>query len=75
MDNLRRFPAPWSIHEDNGGFTVRDASGLFLLTVPHREDLHARSYQYAADHLSREEARKIAKAISRLPDLLRRPQY
>ncbi|MBC7623391.1 hypothetical protein FNL55_12320 [Tardiphaga sp. vice352] len=75
MDNLRRFPAPWTMAEDDGGFTVRDASGLFLLTVPHREDLHARRYQYAGDHLSREEARKIAKAISRLPELLRRPQY
>ena len=60
---------------DDGGFTVRDASGLFLLTAPHRKDLHARCYRYAAHHSSREEARKIAKVISRLPDLLRRPQY
>lgn len=75
MDDLRRFPAPWSMHEDDGGFTVRDASGFMVAGVPHREDLHTRNYQYARDHLSREEARKIAKAISRLPDLLRQPQY
>jgi hypothetical protein len=58
---------------DDHGFTVRDASWLFLVTVPHREDLHIRHYQYANNHLSRDEARRIAKAISRLPDLLRRP--
>jgi hypothetical protein len=43
--------------------------------VPHREDLHQRSYQYANDFLSREEARRIAEAISRLPELLKRPRY
>jgi hypothetical protein len=56
-------------------FRVYDASGFFILSVGHREDLHARSYQYAYEHLSRDEARRIAKAISRLPDLLRRPPY
>lgn len=48
---------------------------IFICLVMHREDLHARAFQYADSHLKREEARRIAKAISRLPDLLRRPQY
>ena len=74
MDNLRRFP-PWTMEECDHGFTVLDGSGLFLLTVPHREDLHVRGYQYAQQFLSRDESRRIAKAISRLPDLLRRPPY
>lgn len=39
----------------------------------HREDLHAWSYQYAGKYLWRDEARRIAKAISRLPELLKRP--
>ena len=30
---------------------------------------------YADNHVKREEARRIAKAISRLPELLRRPTY
>lgn len=75
MDNLRRFPAPWVMKEDGDSFRVFDANGLFICAVPHREDLHQRSYQYANDFLSREEARRIAKAISRLPELLKRPQY
>jgi hypothetical protein len=56
-------------------FRVYDASGFFILAVVHRQDLHARNYQYADEHLSKEEARRIAKAISRLPELMRRPPY
>jgi len=76
MDNLRRFPAPWTVQEgDDQCFRVYDASGYFICSVTHREDLHSRSFQYADNHLRREEARRIAKAISRLPELLRRPPY
>ena len=75
MDNMRRFPPPWALEEDEHGFKVRDASGFVLVAIPHRDDLHQRAYQYAENYLTRDEARRIAKAISRLPDLLRRPQY
>lgn len=75
MDNLRRFPAPWVMEEDEHGFRVKDASGFCVCAVTHRDDLHARRYQYAQNYLSRDEARRIAKAISRLPELLKRPQY
>jgi hypothetical protein len=76
MDNLRRFTPPWSVEEgDDQCFRIYDATGLFICSVTHREDLHARGFQYADNHLKREEARRIAKAFSRLPDLLRRPQY
>ena len=75
MDNLRRFPAPWVMEEDEHGFRVKDANGFLICAVSHRDDLHTRSYQYAQNYLSRDEARRIAKAISRLPELLRRPQY
>lgn len=57
------------------GFSVKDASGFHICSVPHREDLHQNNYQYAHQFLSREEARRMAKAISRLPELLKRPQY
>ena len=56
-------------------FRVYDASEFFILCVSQREDLHAHNYQYAGEHRSKEEARRIAKAISRLPHLLRRPPY
>ncbi|MDB5565209.1 MAG: hypothetical protein JWP84_1775 [Tardiphaga sp.] len=59
---------------DDQCFRVFDASGFFICSVCHQEDLHTRSFQYADSHMRREEARRIAKAISRLPDLLRRPQ-
>jgi hypothetical protein len=75
MDNLRRFPAPWVMEEDEHGFRVKDADGFFICAIMHRDDLHSRRYQYASNYLSREEARRIAKAISRLPELLKRPQY
>ncbi|MGY3134552.1 hypothetical protein ACVWZM_005234 [Bradyrhizobium sp. USDA 4501] len=75
MDNLRRFPAPWVMEEHEDGFRVKDANGFFICGVAHRDDLHRSKYQYASNFLSREEARRIAKAISRLPELLRRPQY
>jgi hypothetical protein len=52
---------------------VFDATGFFICAVSHREDLHSRKFQYADAHMRREEARRIA--ISRLPDLLKRPQY
>lgn len=75
-DNLRRFPAPWRAQEDDDHcFRMYDATGFFICAVSHREDLHAQSYQHASSHLSREEARRIAKAISRLPEWLRKPSY
>jgi hypothetical protein len=68
---------PWTVRKDDGDqcFRVYDATGFFICSVVHREDLHARRFQYADSHLRREEARRIAKAISRLPGLLRRPTY
>lgn len=76
MDNLRRFTPPWTVQEgDDQCFRVYDAAGFFVCSVTHREDLHERAFQYADNHLKREEARRIAKAISRLPDLLIRSLY
>jgi hypothetical protein len=75
MDNLRRFPAPWVMVEAEQCIRVKDANGFSVCSVPHREDLHRRPYQYAEKFLTRDEARRIAKAISRLPELLKRPQY
>lgn len=75
MDNLRRFPAPWVAEEDRDRFRVKDANGFMICVILHRQDLHARNYQYANESLSRDAARRIAVGVSRLPDLLKRPPY
>jgi hypothetical protein len=36
MDNLSRFPAAWSVQEDEHDFQVKDASGCLIVAVPHR---------------------------------------
>src|SRR3954467_3800512 len=51
-----------------------DATGFFIGAVSRREELHSRNFQSTDNHMRGEEARRIAKAISRLPDLLKRPQ-
>lgn len=63
------------MEEGKDGFRVFDAAGFYICGVMHREDLHSHGYQYAQQFLSHDEARRIAKAISRLPELLKRPQY
>ena len=75
MDNLRRFPPPWTYEEGEDAYRVKDGNGFLIAVVLHRQDLHSRGYQYANGSLTGDEARKIAKAISRLPDLLKRPPY
>ena len=65
----RRFPSPWAIVEHDESFAVVDATGLNL------------AYLYFADgqrgfhmaRLTRDEARRIANAIARLPELLAKP--
>jgi hypothetical protein len=59
------------VEEDKDGFRVFDASEFFVCGVMHREDLHSSGYQYADSYLSMDEARRIAKVISRLPELLK----
>ena len=35
------------MEEDEHGFRVKDGDGLLICAVTHRDDLHARHYQYA----------------------------
>jgi putative heme degradation protein len=69
----RRFPPPWSVDEpdqklDRRCFIVRDANGHALAYVYFEGEA---GRQAAAKLLNRDEARRIAANIAKLPDLLR----
>jgi hypothetical protein len=64
----RRFVRPWSVTERDGAYEVRDAAGLNLATV-HFEDQPAP--QSHLRRLSKDEARRVAAQIARLPTLPR----
>jgi hypothetical protein len=66
-ESPRRFPTPWRADKIAGGYVVRDASGQSIAYVYSREtEVEARQ----ANVLTKDEARRIAVNIARLPELL-----
>jgi hypothetical protein len=71
MDGRRRFPPPWEVHEATESFCIRDAKGQALAYVYFEDETGRRM---AMSRLTRDEARRIAANIAKLPALLKRPQ-
>jgi hypothetical protein len=69
MNERRRFPAPWSAERIEGGYLVKDASG-FRLAYVYSPSNYDELGTASSGHLSPDDARRIAKAIARLPALL-----
>jgi hypothetical protein len=69
MTQARRFPPPWSVDELEACFVVTDSTGQKLGYVYYEDEPGRRS---AAKLLSKDEARRIAANIAKLPELLRK---
>jgi hypothetical protein len=64
----RRFPPPWTAEEIAGGYVVRDANGQSLAYVYSRNNENDAA---TAKVLTKDEARRIARNIAKLPQLLK----
>ncbi len=64
-DEPRRMLAPWTVEEGEASYVVRTANG-FVVSITYFDDEPNRDF-----NLRKEEARRIAVAISRLPELLK----
>jgi hypothetical protein len=66
----RRFPPPWTVEEYRGiSYIVRDANNFPVAYVYFESEPGRRA---AASLMTKDEARKIANSIAKLPELLRR---
>lgn len=64
MTDPRRMIPPWTVEEGASNFTVRTSNG-FAVSVTYWDDEPKRGFM-----LRKEEARRIATAIARLPELM-----
>jgi hypothetical protein len=66
----RRFPPPWTVEDTGACFVVKDSAGQKLGYFYYEEEAGRRS---AAKMLTKDEARRIATNVARLPEILWKP--
>ena len=69
MESSRRFKPPWTLVRENSEcYVVKDANGVTLAWLYCRDD--AQRYSFGVGKLSSDEARRIGKAIARIPEFM-----
>ncbi len=66
----RRFPRPWSVEDLGAAFVVKDSAGQKLAYVYYERNSPVAAR--AAKLLTRDEARRIATNVAKLPGLMRK---
>jgi hypothetical protein len=69
MESSRRFRPPWTLVRENSEcYVVRDANGVTLAWLYCRDDMQR--YSFGASKLTSDEARRIGRAIARIPEFM-----
>jgi hypothetical protein len=69
MSASHRFAPPWCVEEQYGGFVVRDRNGQALSYVYFKDQ---RDRRLVGTIFTRDEARHLAAAVAKLPELWRK---